>query len=489
MKKTVTRNYIYNLLYHVFAMLTPLITTPYIARTLKAEAIGIFSYITAITGYCILLCSLGITLYGEREIAYTSDNKYNRTKVLKEILFLRFITMIISLIIYYFLFIRHGEYQLYFKIFSIEIIGNIFDISFFYQGMEEIKKIVKRNFIIKILSIIGIFIFIKSPNDLYKYILIYCLTTLFGNILLWIPLKKYICKVSYKDLNIIRNLKASLKFFIPQIAVETYFLLDKTMLGIILHDMTEVGYYDLSQKLVRIFLVVITALNGVISPRIARLYSNNDNIKIKEYIYKCFNFIFMYSFPIILGLIAVSNKFVPLFFGDGYLKVSNLVYISTFLIVLIGIANILGTDYLLPTKKEMKFTISILCGMFSNLLLNFILINKYKAGGASFATLMSKVVIISVQLYFLRKELNILKILKSSKNYLISSIIMFFVCIIIDNFISNNLICVIIQVLIGIVVYFSILFILKDKFIYEMKRRIIYNIIKCSERDRRIYEK
>ena len=102
-KKSVTKNYIYNLSYQILAIIVPLITTPYLSRVLGAENIGIYSYTLSITTYFILFGSLGVAMYGQREIAYLQDQtKHDRSKTFLEILFMRFITLGISLLIFYF---------------------------------------------------------------------------------------------------------------------------------------------------------------------------------------------------------------------------------------------------------------------------------------------------------------------------------------------------------------------------------------------------
>ena len=75
MKKSITKNYIYNLTYQILVLILPLITTPYISRVLGAENIGIYSYTLSISAYFILFGSLGVALYGQREIAYNQENK------------------------------------------------------------------------------------------------------------------------------------------------------------------------------------------------------------------------------------------------------------------------------------------------------------------------------------------------------------------------------------------------------------------------------
>lgn len=248
MKNSVTKNYIYNVLYQVLMIILPIITTPYISRVLGAENIGIYGYTLSISAYFILFGSLGMSLYGQREIAYNQKDKREYTKVFKEILIMKSITMAFSIFIFYFTLVLHGQYQEYYRILILEILANAIDISWFLQGLEEFKKTVSRNLIIKILSIIAIFMFVKTKEDLYIYFVIYVLSILLGNISLWFYLPKYLEKVKIKDLNILRHIKPTIVLFIPQIAIQVYTILDKTMIGLIIENKSEVGFYEQAQK-------------------------------------------------------------------------------------------------------------------------------------------------------------------------------------------------------------------------------------------------
>ena len=187
-KKSVTKNYIYNLIYQIFAIIVPLITTPYLSRVLGAENIGIYSYTLSVTTYFILFGSLGIAMYAQREIAYVQEDKYKRSKVFFEILLIKVITLMISMGIFYVTFGIQGQYSVYYKIFLLEIIANIIDISWFFQGIEEFKKTVMRNMLVKSISIALIFILVKNSDDLTPYIWIYVLSTFFGNLSFWMYL-------------------------------------------------------------------------------------------------------------------------------------------------------------------------------------------------------------------------------------------------------------------------------------------------------------
>ena len=117
-----------------------------------------------------------------------------------------------------------------------------------------------------------------------------------------------------------------------------------------------------------------------------------------------FNFTYLLSFPIMFGLIAISKDFVPWFFGPGYDKVVILMNIITPIILLMGIANIIGTQYLLPTKRQKEFTLSVLAGVIVNFILNYIMINLWQSIGACIATVVSQLVVDIMQLHYVKKE-------------------------------------------------------------------------------------
>lgn len=477
-KNDIKKNYMYNLMYQILIMIIPLITTPYLSRVLGAENIGIYSYTLSITTYFILFGSLGVAMYGQREIAYNQDNKFERSKIFKEIFSLRLITLSISLLFFYITFCNKGEYHVYYAIFMLEIIANIFDISWFFQGLEEFKKTVMRNVIVKLISVICIFLFVKTSYDLNKYILIYVLSTLLGNLSLWIYIPKYIEKVEIKNLNVFRHFKPTISLFIPQIAIQIYTVLDKTMIGFFVLDKSEVGYYEQAQKIVKLLMTIATSMGTVMMPRIAYAFAKGDINKLREYMYSSFSFITMLAFPIMFGIISVSDKFVTLFFGNGYEKVAPLICIISPIIIFIGLSNVIGTQYLLPTKQQKKFTLSVLFGAIVNFILNIFLIKKMESIGASIATVIAELSVTFIQIFFVRKEFKFTKILKMTYKYFISSLIMFFISLIIGRFINGNFTSVIVQVIVSTTIYFGILFLLKDKFMISNLERLKSSVLK-----------
>ena len=467
MSKSLNKNYIYNLIYQLLVLILPLITTPYLSRILGAENIGIYSYTLSISTYFILFGSLGIAIYGQRQIAYEQEKRKKYSKTFWEIVIVRFITMGISMLIFYFIFVKGNQYQMYYKILLLELLANCFDISWFFQGLEEFKKIVIRNTIIKLISIMCIFIFVKAASDLVIYYVIYVASVLLGNISLWLYLPKYLKNVKVKQLNIGQHIKPVIQLFLPQIAIQIYTVLDKTMIGTIVLNKSEVGYYEQSQKIVKVLITIVTSLGTVMLPRIANTFINGEKEKMKSYINKSFNYVFLLAFPMIFGIILLSSSFVPIFFGQGYDKVSELMIIISPIILLIGMSGVIGTQYLLPTQKQREYTISVICGAIVNFLINLMLIFKYGAIGASIATVIAELIVTSIQLFVIRKEFKIKKILILMKNYLISAIVMFVICSVIGIYMRTGIYSIIVQIFVGMIVYASTLLILKDQLIIE----------------------
>lgn len=481
-KKSVAKNYIYNLIYQILILILPVITTPYLSRVLGAEGIGIYSYTVSIVTYFILFGSLGIAMYAQREIAYVQDNIDKRSIIFWEVFILRAITLMISLIIFYFTFAMTGEYCVYYRILVLEIIGNIFDISAFFQGMEEFKKIVKRNLIVKFISIISIFLFVKTSADINIYLLIYVLSTLVGNLSLWLYLPKYIKKISLRNLEIKKHLKPTIVLFIPQIASQIYVVMDKTMIGLLVKDKAEVGYYEQSQKIVKIILTLATSLGTVMLPRIANEFAKGKEENIRKSILNSFNFIYLLSIPMMIGLVVITQDLIPWFLGEEFDKSIYITYAISPIMLMIGLSSVIGTQYLLPTKKQKQYTISVITGAVVNLTLNIILIPRFLSIGAAIATVVAETSVTSVQIYYIKNKFNIIEILKMSLKYFIVAIFMAFLLIIANKILLYKfsvIIRMILDVVLGAITYFGLLILLNDQF----TKKIILKVIKEKKGD------
>lgn len=425
-KSKLVKNYIYNTAYELLRLFAPLITAPYVSRVLGAGGLGSFSYPQSIATYFVLVGAVGTTLYGKREIAFVQNDPKKRTDTFWEIESLRFLTSILCTLLFYFLFCRSGPYVVIYRILTIEVLATAVDISWFFMGMENFRITVVRNTIIKLTGIALVFLFVKKPEDVPLYTVCMTLPILLGNLSLWLTIRKYLVPPSEGLFrNIPRRIKPILLLFIPQVAIEVYAVLDKTMIGKISPSIDQVGYYTQSQKIVKIILMVVTSLGTVMLPAMSAAFAQGRHEEIFNSIKRSFRFMFMLAFAMLFGVCAVSERFAPLFFGKGFEPAGTLMIIISPIIVLIGMSNVIGRQYLLPTKQEKAFTVSVCVGAVVNFCLNMILIKKYDAIGASIATVVAELCVTLVQMWYVRRQLPLRECLSPFLRYLVEGAVMF----------------------------------------------------------------
>jgi len=318
--------------------------------------------------------------------------------------------------------------------------------------------------------VISVFAFVKSTDDLGIYTACMTVPVLLGNMSLWFALRRYVVKVEITGqelfLGIRKRLLPIFILFLPQIAVDVYTVLDKTMLGVLASSIDEVGYYSQAQKIVKIILMIVTSLGTVMLPAMSAAFARGDHEEIIKSIKTAFRFIYMLSFPLLFGICAVSPRFVPIFFGPGYDPVINLIIIISPILVIIATSNVIGRQFLLPTNQQKFFTTSIIAGAVVNFGLNLIFIHYWNAIGASIATIVAELAVTMVQIWFVRKQLPLYECLTSGIRYLFFSAVMFFILRGVDLFLPmEKMWALLLMIAIGIVVYVIELLISKDSMV------------------------
>lgn len=479
--KSIKRNYIYNLLYEVVLIITPFITTPYISRVLGADGVGVYSFTYSIVTYFILVAGLGTTKYGQREVSYHQGDIEERSIAFWNTEIIRISTTLLMLICYLVFAYFQKENRVIYFIHSFYLLNVLLDITWFFQGMEEFGKIVGRNIIFRILTVIAIFLFVRDSDDVAIYTLCLSGLTALASFSLWPFLKGRIKKPDWKKLTIIRALKTTLTFFIPTIAIQVYTYLDKTMIGVITGSSFQNGYYEQAHKIVAMALTVITSIGTVMIPRMGHLYASGRFEEIKNYLAKSFRFVWMLSIPMCLGIIAVSENFVPWFFGNGYDAVVPILKIFSLLVIVLGLNNIMGLQYLIPTGKQNTYTFCVIAGALVNLLCNLLLIPRYGAIGATVASVFAEICIAGIEFYIIRKEISFGFVARSAIKYFISGIVMFVIILLISKKLNPNIINTAIIALSGVIIYSGMLFALRDEFfIGNMKSLLLKLHIKKS---------
>lgn len=447
----VKKNILYNIAYQVLAIILPFITAPYLSRVVGANGVGIYSFSYSIALYFTYFTMLGLNNYGNRTIASVQDNYEVRSKAFCEIYSMQIICFAISMIAYLFYAFLFAQDKTAAIIMIVTVGSAAFDINWFFFGMEKFKLTVVRNTVIKIVTVICIFLFVKAKSDIYIYIIIMSIGCLASQLCLW-PFMKKMVKFQLPDWDgIKKHFKPNLVLFVPVIAVSIYKIMDKIFLGY-MSTMEQVGYYENAERIITITVTMVTAIGTVMLPRMTSLVSNDKISESKHYIDKTMLVVLAYTNAVMFGILAVANEFSIIYYGEDFVTTGVIMCFLSVTVVFLGCGNVIRTQYLIPNKEDKVYLISAILGAVVNFVINLILIPKYSAVGAAIGTICAEAAVCGYQLYSVRKDFNLVKYLKWEFVFAVFGIIIFFIIKLMPVQ-SNAIITLIMHIIVGGFVY------------------------------------
>ena len=460
-------NYFYNILYQVVTILVPLITVPYTTRVIGDVGLGVNAFSASIVQWFTIFGIMGINTYGIRTIGTVRDDRKVLSKTFFEIFLMQIVNLLVMFVFYMiFISIYSTDYKVVYMIQGITLFVTMFDITWFFLGVEEFKIASLRNILIKITGIILIFTFVKTKDDLLIFILINVLTALIGQFIMFIQLPKFIDKVKISLNGAYHNhFKQNLILFVPQIASSIYNVLDQTLVGVLAVDWeSQSAFYQQTIRFVKMFLYFITSIGSVMLPRIANIHKKGDKEMINTYISATFRLALYLAIPMMFGMMSVAPFFIPWFMAKEFSVVGTLIMITSPIILFISISNVFGIQYLLPTGMMSKYSGSIVIGAIVNFIMNVILIPIYGALGACIAIVSAEFAVVFTQWMFVRKSLVLKVKIRSILIYFSAGIIMALSVFYIGYMRGPGILTNLIQVVFGVIVYMGFITLSKEEF-------------------------
>lgn len=466
--KKLFSNYIFVLLNQIISMLVTFVTTPYISRVLQPEGIGQNAYVTSIVQLFTMFCLLSIPTYGAREIAIHKNDQKETAKIFFSIYSLQVILSCLVLVAYlaFLVFFKSGH--VLFLINIVIVLSSMLDISWYFFGKEEAKKIVFRNVSMRILGVVCIFIFVNTPEDLALYVFILALSAFLGQLVMWIPLLKEVKFEQLERLEVKRHLNPIIVLFFPQLAILIYGNLNNVILGFLSGDV-ELGFYNQAYNTVFLILGIISSLSTVMLPRMAHEFSEGNMESVKRYVKHVLQFVLFISIPMMFGLIGIAPNFVQWFFGPDFEPVGVLLMIISCKVLLVGLANVFGIQVLVATHQQNKFTISVTMGALSSVMINVLLANALGSIATALALVTAEIVGVLFQMYFTRKYYELSYFVKELVKYLIVGAMMYGVIMLATSLVNLSMMLLsIFQIGLGTVVYIGVLWMIRDSFIKKL---------------------
>ena len=476
MAQSVKVNYILNLINTGTQMLFPLITFPYVCRVIEADGIGQINFFQSIISYISLFTCLGIPMYAIREIARDRSDVVQMNRTAMEILLLHSMLTLVGYAIVAILCLTVPQIQVnipLFLILSLTIFFTAIGCEWFYQGIEDFKYITIRGLIIKTVSVVLLFIFVKSKTDLLYYGCYTVFGVLGGNIFNFLRLRKYIHRenIIFSELHIKRHVKPVLKVFSFSVVTSIYLQLNMVLLGF-LKNALAVGYFAAATKVMQMLLTMSACLGSVMMPRASHLIAENKEAEFNRLIQKSYDFTLAIALPMAIGLIFCAPSFITALCGVKFEHSILPSQIIAPIILMVAISNVFGIQVLFPKGKINIVTLCCGIGAVADLILNLCLIPFFSYIGTSIAYLGAEVAT-TVSMYFIgRRYIPIIYFKKSHLTYALGCIVMAFALYGLSLLQLPTLTILLLQGCCGVLAYFIILCICKDEILVQILSKI-----------------
>lgn len=415
---SVKKNFILNAILTLSSIIFPILTTPYIYPLLGPEGTGRVGFASSAVNYFALFASLGIPTYGIRACAKVRDDKKLLSKTVLE---LQAINLILTFIVYLVFvpavfIVPHFsiDKKLMFILGSTILFSSI-GVEFFYKAIEQYRYITVRSIIFKFIAFISMFLLVRSKDDVVIYGAITIFAASASNIFNFIHLRKMITFKGLGKLNLKQHIPQTLAFFAFACTITVYTNLDKFMLGI-MTTKTDVGYYEAAVKVKLMLVSLVTSLGAVLFPRVSYYIEHKLYDEFYRITAKALRFVFVASVPMCVYFIAFSSESIMVLSGKQFGASAYAMMAIMPTLIFIGITNIIGFQIFFPLGKEKLVICSTAIGAVVDLLLNLLLIPRFKALGASIGTLSAELAVLLVQLIFLARMKKDMPVINSFKS-------------------------------------------------------------------------
>ena len=474
MAQSVKVNYILNLINTGSQMLFPLITFPYACRVIGADGIGQVNFFQSIIQYISLFTCLGIPLYAIREIARVRNDIVKMNRIATEILLLHTLLTLIGYIVVVVLCFVVPQIEAdvsLFLVLSLIIFFTAIGCEWFYQGIEDFKYITIRGLLVKVISVVLLFIFVKSKNDLLNYGWYTVLGVLGGNVFNFFRLRKYIHKenIVFSHLNVFRHLKPALQVFSLNIVISIYIQLNPVLLGFMKNALA-VGYFTAATKLMQMIMKLSACLGSVMMPRVSHLIAENKNDEFNRLIQKSYDFTIALSLPLAIGVIVCAPAIIKLLCGQEFEAATLTSQIIAPVIFMVGISNVIGIQVLYPKGKINTVILSCLFGAILDLILSIFLIPYFSYNGTAVAYLAAEITTTLVMCILGRKFIRLQYFKKTHLTYCFGAILMGCIVMFVGKMPIQSIL--VYQLICGILVYFIYLLLNKDIFVMTLLGKI-----------------
>lgn len=360
-----------------FQFLIPLITLPYLVRTIGIENFGLINFALSLGLYFGAIIQFGFGITATREIAKHRDNPNKLAKIYSVTLSASVILALISTIFFSLIVLSVEKFNAYLSLYLFTLAFVVFQSLFpiwFFQGMEKMKYITFLSLGTSLIYLVFLFLFIKHEEDFFLVPLLQAIAAMITFVLAIVVIHKQF-KISFKTpqwVEIKITYQEGRHAFIVQLAPNLYNNSAVFLLGLFTNN-TVVGLYTAATKVIEVLMSFGTILTSTFLPYLSRTLNKHN----------AFIYLMVISGALLtIFAIVFSGFIVNLLYGESNNIVSQYILLLSPWVLLIFTRNALGENYLMLTGYEKEYKNIVLYSSITSFLMALILIPYFEIMGA-----------------------------------------------------------------------------------------------------------
>jgi O-antigen/teichoic acid export membrane protein len=380
----------------------PLVTYPVVTKALGAQGLGRVNFADSIVQTVLIIASLGIPLYGIREIAINKGVKEKQAATYFELMLLQSVFILPALALIWIIgSISHVTPSLLWTG-SIALVASCLGGEWFLQGREAFLWVAIRSFFIRAITAVLVFRLIKTPGDAPLY---YMLLT--ASVVLTLLLNFFVIgndlRRPQEKLHPWRHLKKINWVYACYVLASLYTVADSLILGWLCPE-NVVGYYSFGYKLVRLSAMLIPTLGVVFIPAIAFHHAASDKEKMQQQVNASQQLIFFLGMPLSVFFFVLAPELIDVFAHGKFQPSVAVIRILSLIPLLVSFSHLTGTQLLVSIKKEKIYMAFLAAGCLLNIVADLIFIPFFREQAAAFSNLATEAFVAIGTFIYLQKN-------------------------------------------------------------------------------------
>lgn len=369
----------------------PLITFPYVSRVLGPEGLGKVDYSQATVTYFVLIASFGISGYAVREGARLRDDRLRLNTFCADMLAINLVTVCIAYAAFLLslLIPKFAPYRGLMLLFSVSIILTVISLEWLYNIFEEYRYITTRSFVFQLLSLVLLFILVRTEEDYVWYAVILVLSGVGSNVLNFIRARKYIDIRLHFHRGLLEHVRPMFLIFIMNIASSVYLIMDRSMLGYITGDVRQVGLYAAAIKIHVVVMSFLTSLRVIMTPRVA-YQLQHDSAEADRLNNATVRLAVLFAMPCAVGIMLLSGRILLLLSGNSFADAGITLRILMVDLVFAALNGIMVNQIFITRRMDRYASGAVVLGALINLVSNSLTIPLWGKEGAAVSTVISE---------------------------------------------------------------------------------------------------